>query len=98
MPKPKLPFKRHPLRPIKRPPFTPPLDKLEGLTIAQRGYFPGSNYSDLEKAFLREIELWQKRNKSKFLGHVAYLRILLMMGFSPPPGLVQTLPQREDDL
>lgn len=97
MTKPKLPFKKFVLKPIRRPPYNPPVDKPEGVTIATRGYFPGSNYSDLERAFLKEIELWQKRHRSKFLGHTAYFRILLAMGFTPPPALQRTPPRREDD-
>ena len=77
----KIPFRRHQLSPLPAVTYSPPRDKAEGVTATEKGYWPGWNYSDAEKEFMAAVVRWQRKHRSKFLSHSAYLRIALELGY-----------------
>jgi len=91
----KVPFRKHPLKPLPRPePLNAPrFPEVEPTRSDRRGYFPGSLYSALERQWLRAVEQLQKREGRKFLAHCDYLRLAIALGWITPP---PTPRQRED--
>ncbi len=79
--KPKVPFRHYPLPRPRGQEWTPPKDKAEGVTASEKGYWPGWNFSDAEKEFMTAVVRWQRKHRSKFLSHSAYLRIALELGY-----------------
>jgi hypothetical protein len=85
MGKSKTPHKKFALRPISRKPYAPRPDQPEPTASTRRGYWPGSSYSDLEREWLRAVESLQKKERRKFLSHVDYLRLGILLGLITPP-------------
>lgn len=85
MAKPKCPFKRFPLPPPPPVAYTPRADKAEGTDIRNRGYFPGSGYTEEELAWIKAVEKLQKRTGRKFLSHVDFLRLARSIGYRRDP-------------
>jgi len=91
----KTPHKKFQLKPIRREPHTPKPDMLEPTRSDRRGYWPGANYSALERAWLKAVESLQRRERRKFLSHVDYLRLAITLGWLAPPDLTHSPPDED---